>query len=94
MTSPDYQIVTFDLFGVRYLYEGGSARLEVIDGLDTTSVRPMIEAQLRGMPLHHVPASDQIKQALASLGFRPDEIPPIEYAEDQPSDQLPAGAVS
>lgn len=94
MTSPDYQIVTFDLFGVSYLYEGGSALVEITGGIEAEPLKYLLEEQLRGMPLHHVPASDQIKQALAALGFTPENMPSITYAPDQPSDALPFGAVS
>ena len=91
-TSPDYCIVKFTLLGVYYIYKGGSGKLLVIKG-DDLGNKDLIEAMLARMPLHHIPADVQIKDALIASRYG-ESLPVITYTENQPQDTLPEGAIS
>jgi hypothetical protein len=92
-TSPDYQIVNFTMLGVNYIYKGGSGKAQIVSGEEISPIKEEIEAALTRMPLHHVPACEQIRKALTDTGYG-SALPVITYAKDQPQDTLPEGAIS
>lgn len=92
MTSPDHQIVTFDLFGVSYLYEGSTRSVDIISGSEIVPIKSQLDEQLSGMVTQHIPASEQIQSALMRIGFR--SIPEIKYTEDQPEDNISPDAIT
>ena len=92
MTSPDHQIVTFDLFGVSYLYEGSTRSVDIISGSEIVPIKSLLDEQLSGMVTQHIPADEQIRNALMQMGCR--SIPEIKYTEDQPDDNIPLGAIT
>ena len=92
--SPDFQIVEFEILGVSYLYEGSSRSVIVTGGDQVNSLEPEINQALKGIQTQHVPASDQIVDALRSIGFTAATLPKIAYTEEQPPDRLPSKAIS
>ncbi len=92
MTSPDHQIVTFDLFGVSYLYEGSTRSVDIISGSEIVPIKSQLDEQLSGMVTQHIPANEQIEAALMQMGFR--SFPEIKYTEDQPEDDLSPDAIT
>jgi hypothetical protein len=94
MTSPDFQIVEFKLLGISFVYEGSSGSVIVSDGDDIFSLKDRIDERLQDGLTQHIPAADQIRTALLSMGVPRSDIPAIRYADDQPTDSIPAGAIS
>ncbi len=94
MTSPDYQIVEFTYLGISFLYKGSSRSVIVTDGDDVLSLKDRIDERLRDGLTQHIPAGDQIADALLSMGVPRVDLPTIRYAEDQPNDSIPDGAIS
>jgi hypothetical protein len=94
MTSPDYQIVEFTLRGVSFVFQGSSRSVIVSDGDDVLSLKDRIDEHLRRGLTQHIPADNQIREALLSMGVPQTEIPMITYAEEQPNDSIPDGAIS
>jgi hypothetical protein len=94
MTSPDYQIVEFTYLGISFVYEGSSRSVIVSDGDDVLSLKDRIDEHLRRGLTQHIPADEQIIDALLSMGVPQSEIPAIRYAAEQPEDDLPEGAIS
>jgi hypothetical protein len=92
--SPDFQIVEFEILGVSYLYEGSSRSVIVTGGDQVNSLEDEINQALKGIQTQHVPASDQIVDALRSIGFNAETLPNIAYTEEQPPDTLPSKAIS
>ena len=92
-TSPDYCIVNFTMLGVTYLYKGSSGKVQIVSGEEIIPVKADIESALTRMPLHHVPACEQIRKALTDTGYG-SALPVITYAKEQPQDTLPKGAIS
>jgi hypothetical protein len=92
MTSPDHSIVTFDLFGVSYLYEGSTRSVDIISGSEVVPLKPLLDNKLSDMVTQHIPANEQIETALMQLGFLPP--PEIKYTEDQPEDNLSPDALT
>ena len=64
------------------------------DGDDVLSLKDRIDERLRDGLTQHIPAGDQIADALLSMGVPRVDLPTIRYAEDQPNDSIPAGAIS
>lgn len=93
-TSPDFQIVEFDLLGVSYIYEGSSRSVMVTGGDENFSLKSDIDEGLRRGLTQHIPAADQIVSALLSAGIPLGSIPIIRYAEEQPTESIPEGAIS
>jgi hypothetical protein len=87
--SPDHQIITFTILGGTYRYAGSSGKVELISSkgffYDLTD---QIHASLANIVTQHIPASEQITNALAPLGF---EIEDMEYLDDvdQPTEDQP-----
>ena len=94
MTSPDFQIVEFTLRGISFVFKGSSGSVIVTDGDDIFSLKDQIDERLREGLTHHIPASDQILNALLAIGVPRNKIPMITYAEEQPNDSIPDGAIS
>jgi len=94
MTSPDYQIVTFQFQGVFYKYTGSSKIVEILSGDELISLKDELNSRLKRSITHHIPADEQITRAFIDAGFRASQIPEIIYTEDQPDGKLPEGAVS
>lgn len=92
--SPDFQIVEFDIFGVSYLYEGSSRSVIVTGGDQVLSLEGEINEALKSILTQHVPASDQIIDALRSIGFTAATLPRITYSADQPPETVPSKAIS
>lgn len=92
--SPDFQIVEFEILGVSYLYEGSSRSVIVTGGNQMNSLEAEINQALKGIQMQHVPASNQIVDALRSIGFNAATLPNIAYTEEQPPDTLPSKAIS
>lgn len=92
MTSPDHQIVTFDLFGVSYLYKGSTRSVDIISGSEIVPIKSELDNELKNIITTHIPANEQIENALMQMGFR--SFPEIKYTEDQPEDDIPPGAIS
>jgi hypothetical protein len=92
--SPDFQIVEFEILGVSYLYEGSSRSVIVTGGDQVNSLEPEINQALKGIQTQHVPASDQIVDALRLIGFTAATLPKIAYTEEQTPDRLPSKAIS
>lgn len=92
--SPDFQIVEFEILGVSYLYEGSSRSVIITGGDQVNSLELEINQALNGIQTQHVPASDQIVDALMSIGFTAATLPKITYTEDQPPETLPPKAIS
>lgn len=92
--SPDFQIVEFEILGVSYLYEGSSRSVIVTGGDKANSLEGEINQALKRILTQHVPASEQIIDALLSIGFTPATLPEITYPKDQPQETLPSKAVS
>ena len=93
-TSPDFQIVEFSILGVNYIYEGSSREVIIADGVELFPLAEEMNAQLKKIITQHVPASDQIKEALSLIGFTRSNMPRVTYSEDQPDDSMPTGAIS
>jgi hypothetical protein len=91
--SPDFQIVTFKIFGVNYLYQGSSGSVFIISGKEVLPIKAEIEDALKGAVTQHIPASVQIINALIASGYG-ESLPVITYTKDQPQDTLPEGAIS
>jgi len=94
MTSPDYQIVTFEFRGVSYKYAGSSKIVEIVSGEELLPLKDELNDRLKLAITQHVPADEQIISAFLETGFRPSQIPEIEYTDEQPEDTLPPGAIS
>lgn len=94
MTSPDYQIVEFTYRGISFVYEGSSRSVIVAEGEDDLSIKERIDDYLQDVITQHVPAANQIRNALLSMGVPRSEIPKIKLAEEQPTDTIPSGAIS
>jgi hypothetical protein len=92
--SPDFQIVEFEILGVSYFYEGSSRSVILTGGDQVNSLEAEINQALKGIQTQHVPASDQIVDALRSIGFNAATLPRITYTEDQPPETLPPKAIS
>jgi hypothetical protein len=92
-SSPDFGIVTFKLFDVTYIYEGSSAKLLVVSGVESLPVKNDILDALRKSTTHHVPADQQIQNALIASGYI-EFLPDIKYTKNQPDNTLPEGAIS
>jgi hypothetical protein len=92
--SPDFQIVEFEILGVSYFYEGSSRSVILTGGNQVNSLEAEINQALKGIQTQHVPASDQIVDALRSIGFNAATLPKITYTEDQPPETLPPKAIS
>lgn len=93
-TSPDFQIVEFEVAGVSYLYEGSSRSVIVTGNQGVISIESEINEALNTIVTQHVPALDQITDALRSIGFTSKTMPEIRYSPDQPKETLPANAIS
>ena len=93
-TSPDFSIVKFTLLGVTYLFSGSSGKVQIVFGKEVLPIKADLEEALKGAITQHVPASDQILEALASIGVPVDAMPVITYTDHQPQDTLPEGAIS
>ena len=94
MTSPDHQIVTFDLFGVSYLYKGSTRSVDIISGSEIVPIKSELDNGLRNITTTHIPSSEQIFNAFMWIGFKASDIPEIKYTKDQPEDNIPPGAIS
>lgn len=92
--SPDFQIVEFEILGVSYLYEGSSRSVIVTGGNEALSLEVEINEALKGILTQHVPASDQIVDALRSIGFTASTLPEITYPNEQPPETVPPEAIS
>ena len=92
-TSPDFSIVKFTMLGVTYLFKGSSGKILIVSGKEVLPIKADIEASLVGAITQHVPASDQIVEALTASGYGA-SLPVITYTENQPQDTLPEGAIS
>jgi hypothetical protein len=90
---PDLQTVTFRLYGVTYQYVGSTQEVTVLskDGWHI-DLRDMINMTLRTpRVVTHIPADQQIREALALMSEQPEE---LQYVEDQSEDNTPADAIS
>jgi hypothetical protein len=94
MTSPDFQIVEFTLRGVSFVFQGSSGSVMVTDGEDIFSLKERLDYELRRGLSHHIPADEQIFNALLEIGVPRSKMPIIKYTEEQPNDTLPPGAIS
>lgn len=92
--SPDFQIVEFEILGVSYLYEGSSRSVIVTGGNEAISLEGEINEALKRILTQHVPASDQIVDALKSMGFTAATLPKITYSAEQPLETVPSKAIS
>jgi len=92
--SPDFQIVEFEILGVSYLYEGSSRSVIVTGGDQGNSLESEINEALKRILTQHVPASDQIVDALGSIGFTASILPEITYSAEQPPETVPSKAIS
>ena len=92
--SPDFQIVEFEILGVSYLYEGSSRSVIVTGGDQVNSLEGEINEALKRILTQHVPASDQIVEALRSIGFTAATLPKITYPNEQPPETVPSKAIS
>jgi hypothetical protein len=85
--SPDHQIITFTMLGGTYRYAGSSGKVDLISTkgffYDLTD---RINSSLTDTVTQHIPASEQITNALAPLGF---EIEEVQYLDDQPTEEQP-----
>jgi hypothetical protein len=93
MTSPDFQTVKFSILGVSYLYTGSSGIVSIVSGKEQIPLKLEIEEALKRIITQHMPADQQLVDALTIAGYRL-ALPKITYLQMQPKDKLPEGAIS
>jgi hypothetical protein len=93
MIAPDMQIVEFSLLGVNYLYEGSKPPVIITDGIERVPIAEQLNEILARSVTQHIPADEQIRSALNQIGIPASAKFKIQYASDQPDDNLPDGAI-